>query len=60
MGKEKMWCRSCQEYHEIDNDVPLNKQLAGHTWGKGDTLRRMTDEDYIEAELDKKISRLNL
>ena len=61
MGKRiKMWCRSCQVYHIIDDLVPLNKQLSDHTWGVGDTLRLKTMEDYEEEEYDRQVSRLDL
>jgi len=53
--KDKIWCRSCGEWHEIDNDVPLNKQWSDHTWGIGDVLRLKTNDDYIDEEYDRQL-----
>lgn len=56
MGEKiKMWCRNCRQWFELDRDVPLDKQLQGHTWGIDNTLRCLTWEDHEEERADREI-----
>ena len=53
MVKEEMWCYSCQEYHKLDSDKPLNEQLNAHTWMEGkDALRLKTNDEWGEEYWD--------
>lgn len=55
---EKMWCYSCQEYHDLDVDKPLNEQYSAHTWMEGkDALRLKTNEDYEDEYLEEGLDR---
>ena len=46
-----IYCPDCQGYHLIKCDVPLNKQLPGHTWD-GDELRLNLDDDWLDEQDD--------
>jgi len=54
-GKVALKCVDCGKIFIIDENVSLNKQVAGHTW-KGDyTLRELTYEDWLNSEAEKEL-----
>jgi len=54
---EKVWCRSCKQWHKLDSNKPLKEQLPDHTW-IGITLRLRTWEDELEEKADREICRV--
>ena len=53
--KVRYWCRDCREWFEFYSDVPIGEAVPGHTWGHGEVLRHITQEDEDEERAEQEI-----